>query len=92
MFLILDEKKAFGGYFRLAVHKFLNFFSGIISGGIIDEHYMIIGVVLHNHRPNIFDVALVFDIVMGGYHNAKWQFLVFAYLVLLLVVASLFLR
>lgn len=51
---------------------------------------MIVGVILHDNRPNISQIPLVDIIVIGWYHDAERKLLVAADLILMFVVVVLF--
>lgn len=61
----------------------------MVGGGIVDDHDVIILVVLHDDRLDIVDVAAVGCIIEGGNYHAERQFCVPTDLVLFLVVKIL---
>lgn len=52
---------------------------------------MEIRIILHDDGSHILDMPTVLDVVVAWNYNAKGKFIVLAYLILFLVVLSLFL-
>lgn len=69
----------------------LNFFSCSISAGIIDEDHMIVGVILHDNWSNVFDVQVIFYVVVAGNNNTERKFFIFTNVVFALIVSKLLL-
>lgn len=61
----------------------------MVSGGVIDDHNVIILVVLHDDGLDVVDVTAVGCIIEGGNHNTEGQFCVPTDLILFLVVKIL---
>jgi hypothetical protein len=68
----------------------LNQTSCIIIGGIINDHNMVVLVILHNDRFHILEIPTLGCVVVGRHNDAERQLLIFVYVVFLLVVLLLF--
>jgi hypothetical protein len=75
---------------RLRCHQLLDLPTRIVGAGVVDEDDVEVAVVLHEHRAHVLEVALVLDVVVAGDDYAEGQLLVFADVILLLEVVSLF--
>lgn len=88
LLLVPYDSVAFGRDLSLFLEVLLNLNSSLISGSIIDEDNMVVGVLLLQDGFDVLDVPVVFDVVVGGYHDAERQLLELAYRVFSLVVLS----
>jgi hypothetical protein len=86
---IIDQLESLSRQLGLILHEKANLLPRAISGGIIDEYYMVVGVVLHEYAAHIFEMTLLGHIVVAGHHHAEGQFLELANIVFLLVVSPL---
>lgn len=63
---------------------------GGVSGGVLDDDNMIVGIVLLHNGIDVAPVPALELVVIGGHHNAEWQLLlVLPYLVQFVVVLVL---
>lgn len=88
---ILDHVEFLSGE-ALLFDKFFHFIPCAISGGVIDEYYVEVGVFLHDDGLYVLDVEIVVHVVVAWHHDAKWQLFVLADLVFLFIVVFLLLR
>ena len=70
----------------LTFEELLNEVSCFISGGIIEDNDVEVGVVLHNYWLHVFKVSFTFSIVIGWYYNAEGCLLSLTYIVFHLIV------
>lgn len=61
----------------------------MISRGVVDDHNMVVSIVLHDNRLDIVDVTAISCVIEGGNHYAEGQFCVPTDLILFLVVEIL---
>lgn len=61
----------------------------MVGGSIIDDNYVIIGVILHDYGLDVVKISVIIDVIVGGNDNADGQFRVLVCLILLLIVFNL---
>lgn len=86
---IYDQFESLSRHFRLILHEKANLFPRAISGCIINEDYMVIGVILHEYAAHVLEMPLLGHIVVTGHHHTERKLLVVANIVFLLVVIAL---
>ena len=90
LFVSYDLVSAFGEN-SLLLQKLTDKIASAVSGGIINHHNVEVGVVLHDDRTDVAQIAFVLFIVEGGHHHTKWQLFVHTHAIFELVVVVLLL-
>jgi hypothetical protein len=90
LLLVLDDHVALRRQSGLLLEELFDLVSGVVGAGVVDEDDVVVGVVLHDDGLHVLDVPFECDVVEGRHHDAEGQFLVLAYVVLLLKVESFF--
>ena len=60
-----------------------------IGRSIVDNHNMVVGVVLHGYRPDVSEISVLVVVVVGGDYHTKWEFVFEVEVVFVLVVFGL---
>ena len=68
---IYDQFEPFSRDFCLVLHEKADLITSTISRGIINEDYMVIGIILHEYTAHIFEMALFGYIVVTGHHHTE---------------------
>ena len=87
LYLVLDDGVARRGQTGLVAGEvLLDLIAGAVGAGVVDEDDVVVGVVLHEHGADVFDVEVVLGVVVARNDNTEGQFGVLTDVVLSFIV------
>ena len=63
--------------------------AGVVGGAVVDDNYVVVGVVLHDYGDDVAEVSAVSFVVEGRDDDAEGNLIVLLYVVFVNIVVQL---